>query len=398
MRTSFCLLLCLAVNGCSDALPQREQPVGTCTLEADCGTSGQVCKANQCVPCSAHGDCASQVCDSYGDLGGVGRCAPPSNIIYVNNSDPDAQDCAVGQGTQALPFCEVAQAMAQLAVQPGKIISLQKSPTAYQVPPLDSTPGSVVLVGPGASAAGKQAVLVTTALDAHLQVGGGTSLVLDGVVLSVAGISAAPNAKVALRQSTITSLEHGAAFDGSQVTLDRDLFTQNNLRLSFSSSTVSITNTVIAGNAAEPSMNLIEVIGGSGVFQFNTVAYNSLSSTTAPVLSCVNAAGFAVKNSIFVQNGSTQQLAPGCAAVGNSLIVGQQDTTPGQLKQEPAFAAPALLDLRLQPLDPTNREFIFDKAVQVNPSAEKNVDHDYSGTPRPQGAGHDIGAFELLTR
>lgn len=395
MRTSFCLLLCLAVSSCSSSLPQREQPVGTCTLETDCGTSGQVCKANQCVPCSAHSDCASQVCDSYGDLGGVGRCAPTSNIIYVNNTDPDAQDCPLGNGTQALPFCEVAQAIAQLMAQPGKIISLQKSPTAYQLPPIEQTLGPVVIVGPGPSTAGQRAVLISLAMDAHLQVGAGASLVLDGVSLSVAGITGAPTSKVTLRQSIIDTLQHGAAFDSSQVTLDRDLFTQNRLRMSFSSSTVNITNTIIAGNSAEPSMNLIEVNGGAGVFQFNTVAYNALSSSTALVLNCVNAAGFAVKNSIFVHNGSTQQLASGCAAVASSLVLGKEDTTPGQLKQEPAFMAPALLDLRLQPQDATNREFIFDKAVQVNPAAEKNVDRDYYGTSRPQGSGHDIGAFEL---
>jgi hypothetical protein len=363
-----------------------------------CGTSGQVCKANQCVPCSAHSDCASQVCDSYGDLGGVGKCAPSSNIIYVNNSDPDAQDCNLGQGTQALPYCELAPAMAQLMAQPGKLIALHQSPTAYQAPPIEQTQGPVVFVGPGPSTAGKQAVLISSALDTHLQVGTGASLVLDGVSLSVAGIHGAPTSKVTIRKSTIDTLQHGALFDSSQVTLDRDLFTQNMLRLSFSSSTVSITNTIIAGNSTEPSTNLIEVNGGSGVFQFNTVAHNSLSAKTAPVLSCVNAAGFVVKNSIFVQNGSTQQLASGCAAVASSLILGTGDTTPGQLKQEPAFVAPPLLDLQLQPLDPTNREFIFDKAVQVNPTGEKNVDHDYYGTPRPQGTGHDIGAFELVPR
>ena len=97
----------------------------------------------------------------------------------------------------------------------------------------------------------------------------------------------------------------------------------------------------------------------------------------------------------FVQNGSTQQLAPTCAAVASSLILGQADTTPGQLKRDPVFVAPAQLDLRLQPADPTNRESLFDKAVQVNPAADKNVDHDFYGTPRPQGAGYDIGAFEL---
>lgn len=394
MRTSFCLLLCWALGSCSDVLPQREQPVGSCTKEVDCGAQGQVCKANQCVPCSAHSDCASAVCDLYGDLGGTGKCVPASNIIYVNNTDPDAQGCALGAGSSDLPWCSLDDALGQLMQQPGKIVSLHSSPTAYQVPALVSALGPVVIVGPARFAPGEAAVLYASTMDSRLHVGDGASVVLDGVLINAPGITTSAGAKVAIRQSAIDNLQLGAVFDGGTVTLDRDLIAHGTLGLAFNASTVSITNTIITGNSAAPSTNLIEVNGGSGVFQFNTVAYNVLGTSSALVLNCATSASFQVKNSIFVQNGSAEQLAKGCATTANSLILGALDPAVAQIKQEPVFENPGQLDLRLKPSDPTNTQYLFDKAVQVSPAAEKNIDHDYYGTPRPQGGGYDIGAFE----
>ncbi len=393
MRTSFCLLLCWALGGCSDILPQREETVGSCTKETDCGGNGQVCKANQCVPCSAHGDCQSAVCDLYGDLGGTGKCVAPSNIIYVNNSDPDAQGCSIGTGSQDTPWCSVESALAQLMTQPGKVISLHGSPTLNQIPTVTASLGSLVIVGSGLFAPGKTATLNAT--DGILQVEGGASLVLDGVLLTAPGITTSAGAKVTIRRSMITNLQTGARFDGSTVTLDSDHINQNLLGLAFNSSTVSVTNSFFAANSADPSTNMIEVNGGSGVFQFNTVAYNVLGSATAHVLNCAGSSTLVVKNSIFVQNGSTQQLAQGCATVASSLILGSLDLTAGQIKQDPVFENAGQLDLRLRPGEATNTQFLFDKAVQVSPAVEKNTDHDYYGNPRPQGGGYDIGAFEL---
>lgn len=393
MRISFCFLFCWTLGSCGDVLPQREQPVGSCTKEADCGGAGQVCKANQCVPCSAHSDCQSAVCDLYGDLGGTGKCVPASNIIYVDNTDPEGPNCASGFGSSDQPFCRVDDALDQLVQKPGKIISLHGSPTAYVIPPLDAARGPVVLVGSARFVPGGTAVLGSMSMDANLQVGPGASVVLDGILLNAPGITTAPGAKVTIRQSTLDNLQHGALFDGSTVTLDRDLIAHGTLGLVFNASTVSVTNTIITGNVAAPSTNLIEVNGGSGVFQFNTVAYNALGTSSALVLNCTSAPGFMVKNSIFVQNGAVEQLAKGCTTVAGSLILGKLDAA-AQVKLDPVFENPEQLDLRLKPADPVNSQYVFDKAAAVNPAGEKNTEHDYYGTPRPQGSGYDIGAFE----
>jgi hypothetical protein len=177
--------------------------------------------------------------------------------------------------------------------------------------------------------------------------------------------------------------------------MDRDQITMGNLGLKFSSSTVNVTNTFIIGTTAAQSANLIEVTGGSGNFQFNTVAYNVISTPSTLVMNCTNGASMQVKNSIFMQNGVQQQLGPSCRVSANSLVLGQGSKGPaGQIAQDAVFVDPANGDLHLKPFDPTNSQYLIDKAVEVK-TTDKNIDHDYYGTPRPQGDGYDIGAAEV---
>ena len=133
--------------------------------------------------------------------------------------------------------------------------------------------------------------------------------------------------------------------------------------------------------------------GGSGTFQFNTVAYNT-GAKTSMAINCNKSGNLTVKNSIFVQNGASQQVSSQCKAVANSLVVGSADAMSDQIKQDPIFEDPKLFDLRPKLNESVNAQYLIDKALDVN-VGDKYVDHDFYGTPRPQGAGYDIGAFEL---
>src|SRR4051812_33662607 len=124
MRFSILLFLFCTTTGCM----QREQAVSNCVAESDCGASGQACLANQCLPCSAHSDCQSQVCDTYGDLAGAGKCVAASSIIYVDNSEGNLANCNLASGELHHPYCDVASALAKLPTSPGKIIRLLASP------------------------------------------------------------------------------------------------------------------------------------------------------------------------------------------------------------------------------------------------------------------------------
>lgn len=388
-------LFCTVVAAGCDAssLPQRNQPAGNCLKESDCG-AGQACRDNQCAACTTHGDCASTVCDTYGDLGGVGRCVAASDLLYVKQVDESDPSCSLGNGTQKLPYCGMEIALATAGMSPGKTIRLVASSSTHVMPPIDAN-AKLVLIGSGAYGPGQATVLSLAASETgQLTIGTGASVVLDGVILQVNGLSAATGSKVTIRRSLIQSLQVGATFDGSTVTLDRDLITENLSGLSFKSSTVSITNSFFLRNTPAQGQPLIDLNGGSGVFQLNTVAYNGLGAP-APVLGCSGSSAVMVKNSIFAQNGVTQQLGAACRTVPSSLVLGSSDPTAGQIKKDPVFENPQANDLRLKPHDATNLQFLIDKAVAADAS-DKNADHDYFGTPRPQGAAADIGAFEAL--
>jgi hypothetical protein len=393
MRLIPTLFLLCTVAGCdASSLPQREQVAGNCLKESDC-SAGQTCKDNQCAACTAHSDCASTVCDTYGDLAGAGKCVAASDLLYIKAVDESDPNCMLGNGTQKLPYCGL-DLMLAAGMSPGKPIRLIAGSSTHAIPPIDAN-AKLTILGAASVVPGQATVVSLGASETPtLSIGTGASLVLDGVILQVNSIAAAAGSKVTIRRSLIQSLVASATFEGSTVTLDRDQFTENLVGLAFKSSTVSITNSFFFRNTLAAGQSLLDLSGGTGVFQLNTVAYNT-QGTTVPVLACSGSSAVMVKNSIFAQNGVTQQLGSACRTVPSSLVLGSSDPTAGQIKKDPVFESPQTNDLRLKPRDATNLQFLIDKAVAADAS-DKNAGHDYFGTPRPQGAAADIGAFEAL--
>jgi hypothetical protein len=399
MRFSICLLFYLGtVASCDAVLPTREEPAGNCITSDDCAAAQPICADNQCRSCLAHSECQSMVCDTYGDYSGAGSCVPETDILYVDggNRDEIEADC-FGTGTRTQPLCTIASALTKLAAIPSgqkrPLIRLLKSPNAYKLPPIDTTTGPVVLVGPGTFTPGTTATLITDG-DDYMRFGDMANVVIDGVRVSTVAMTVPSGGKLTIRRSEIKYLYGGGIFTNATVTFDRDWFTEGNFGLSFQGSTVNITNSLFTGNTIDPTLGLISMSGGTGTFQFNTVAYN-MGAKTSMAINCVKSANLTVKNSIFVQNGASQQVASTCRSLANSLVVGSADAMSDQIKQDPVFQDPQQLDLRPKARDAVNAQYLIDKALEVN-AGDKNVDHDYFGTPRPQGAGYDIGACELV--
>lgn len=390
-----CGVLCAAAS-CDSALPQKEQVVGDCFVTADCSATAQVCKENQCVACSAQSDCDSQVCDTYGDLGGAGKCVAESSIIYVDNGESNQLNCTQAKGTQGLPYCTLTEALAAAKTAgSGKFIRLLASSSGYFAGAINMDAGAVVLLGPATATAGRAATLLPDTDDNRFLFGSGSNVVIDGIVLAAEGLSALAGSKVTIRRSVLNSMGGGQSFDSATVTLDRNLIAEGSSGLSFTKSVISVTNNIIANNTLPQDAKLISISGGSGSFQFNSVVYNALMGN-ALALSCADSTTVTVKNSIFAQNGVTPQIsASGCKLTASSVVVGKSDPTAGQIRQEPVFEDPLKLDLRPKLSDPTSAQFIIDKAVEVSAGTDKNLDHDYLGTARPQGGGYDIGAIEL---
>lgn len=253
MRSSISLLFVLATAAsCGSLLPSREEPAGDCLSATSCPAERPVCDNNQCRPCRAHGECASLVCDSYGDLSGVGTCVPESDILYIDAVAAGEVTCS-GTGTREKPLCDIAGGLEKLAAIPsGKkrpILRLLPSANAYQTPVLDAAAGPVVLVGSGEFSAGRAATLSTDGNDT-LRFGDNATVTLDGVIISSYALSAPAGGKLSIRRSKLQYLYGGASFTNATVTLDRDWFTASTLGLAFQGATVNITNSLFTGNTS----------------------------------------------------------------------------------------------------------------------------------------------------
>lgn len=253
MRSSISLLFVLATAAsCGSLLPSREEPAGDCLTATSCTTEKPVCDNNQCRPCRAHGECASLVCDSYGDLSGVGTCVPESDIIYIDAVATGEATC-FGTGTRDKPLCDIAGGLEKLAATPsGKkrpLLRLLPSANAYQAPVFDAVTGPVVLVGSGELAPGRTTTLSTDGND-YMRFGDNATVTIDGVIISTYALSAPAGGKISIRRSKIQYLYGGASFSNATVTFDRDWFTASSLGLAFQSATVNITNSLFTGNTA----------------------------------------------------------------------------------------------------------------------------------------------------
>lgn len=272
---------------------------------------------------------------------------------------------------------------------------MQASPNAHGLPPLSSLKNPLVLTGPGSLKAGQAATLIVDTEDAQLQIRGSSKVIIDGFVLSALGLTVGSGTTLSMRRSLLRDLSNPATLTNATVMLDRLQLVSNYAGLLFDGGTLQPSNSVFSANAIADGQALLPLSGGSGSVQFSTIYKNTLASPGAQVVSCGKSSRAAIKNSILAMNGVAQQLAASCVVVAGSLVVGTGDSSSGQIKQEPTFVDPLGLDLRLKPFDPINTQYVIDKAVGVS-AGDPNSDHDYYGTPRPQGAGHDIGAVEFL--
>ena len=95
------------------------------------------------------------------------------------------------------------------------------------------------------------------------------------------------------------------------------------------------------------------------------------------------------ENNIFVSSGLQSVIVgnpSACTFAGNITYPQDPDLGGANLDQDPRFVSLQGKDYRLQPGSPA-----IDAAV---PSSGPDLDHDFAGTPRPQGSRRDVGAYE----
>jgi hypothetical protein len=268
----------LSVSSCDSSLPHRELSAGDCFASSDCSDPTQVCRNNQCVGCIDHGECQSQVCDTYGDLpgGGAGKCLPTTNIVYVSNKSISIDDPCVDapnqDGSKSAPYCTITQAINTVKSQTGKMIRVLSSPNIYALPNLDASSGTVILIGSGFQPGNGTTLSVDNELDPTRFMWNGANVIVDGFRFGGALIKGT-GGQITIRRSKIDYLIEGLSFDGNcSVTLDRNLFTENTLGLHFNGCTVHMTNSILYQNNVDMLSSFLTLTGGSGNFHAGAAA------------------------------------------------------------------------------------------------------------------------------
>jgi hypothetical protein len=360
-----------------------------CRTEADCAwLGGAACVSNRCVPCSAHAQCASQTCDTYGaTLFGRGRCLPESKVLYV-----DAGKCGgiascgltgVGTGAKSDPFCSIRDAVAAAGTGGKDVVRVL--PGSYC--PFHVAGKSVKLFGPAGE--GGEAD-VTEEDTGGPSVSGGGDVLVDGFVLgrhSTTGLrctasGAAPVLR-ARRNKIFSDVGVGLSVAGCLVEADRNQVSGVNGAIALTDARYRLTNNVVTGVSERPA---VRIERGSGEFLYNTIIGNGDPSLGfAGAMDC-GSTPVKIEDSIIFGNAvdaAGSQLAGACELA--RVVVGAADgfVSAGAIRLDPSLDG-----FRLS-ASPANDGCCVD---QGRPSWLVRTDMD--GTRRPQAGGWDIGAHE----
>ena len=379
-----------------------------CGIDLDCAGQRKLCDlaTHACVPCTADSQCATGVCDA-------GLCARDTDILYV---DINKAPCTGADGTKAKPYCQINSAIAT-----GKpFVFVAGSATFYD--PITIGTGThppVRVIGPGASASPPAFVEKNTgpAIAITTLAGETSKLTVDGMVVyaySASGPGIHPPAiqcatsgtglaELLVRGSKIGSPD-GPALDmnGCAVTITKTLISSG----SFGLATAGGGSLVVRGDRFEYNKTGMFKLGGTttytiennlfvnngtigspatiylpdtnvGVFRFNNLADNVLGN--APMVDCGAAAAKLIEGNLLRGNTTSTSFTGNCTLVNTITPVGDTTGTPASFNLDGNYKLQAFANALACCID----------KLSAGPAT------DYDGTPRPKGAGFDIGAHEL---
>ena len=403
---------CDADRGCTSSLPRCElanNTCATCSVEADCeafldqpfcAASGAcvecvvsdqctslepVCDDNSCRACVTHDDCASNVCDAA-----TGACIDGAKVLYASPDGSQIAPC-----TLAMP-CSIIKAVSDsdalrpvVRALPGaysnasnlQVMGLGTELTVFAegVVPDVNNYGLQFFVGPGVrlhligglvsvDSSGSLGSMIPTIDILNADIGGistqfSTVTIKNSHVkiptgsdrpIQFLGIAGAPNVTLRIERSTL----EGTYF-----------ITANN-------AVVLLENSVMLNSRGDGESGPDTTIG---VVQTSTSATFAATHTTF-VNTKANVGQF--RNCIFFQTGPAPTIG-GTADVRNSIITpqGAQIGMNNTINVDPKFVS--AIDFHLMADSPA-----------IDLGAPSTVQFDFDGTPRPQGAANDVGAFE----
>lgn len=415
-----------------------------CRQHTDCSAASPICEGQRCRKCQKHSDCEGQlkcdgdkpctdsmVCIGEADFGPqlAGQCAmngPSGRVIYVYNdtAKSNCSDVDGRPGTEfGMPFCNLEEATVVAKAQGRTYVRVA---AGMNYPQTTSVMSSEHLVYIGSPVPSRNIMVPATveartttfeaAASANITVdefdlveltpdasiikcagSGGqapqftlrNSVVRGMTMRAQAGGTAAvdlSNCQAKVYGNTIGATMQGDATDNSKPSHSRGLrIISDNL---FPSASFLIENNLIAGSWGT-AVDLYSVYRKTVTFRFNTIVYNGRDGAGTGGINCPTSASavVALTNSIVFNNGAGSQFGGSPRCTYTQIIAGPTESlqTAGVIRQDP------MLDSQFH----LTKDSIVCLDTAVAAPSEMLPTVDRLGVKRPQGTGHDVGAFEL---
>jgi hypothetical protein len=384
---------CDATHACPDSSQVCELDSGTCVacvLNADCHAAAPICDAHSCRTCSADSECASEACADDG------TCVPTAAAAYVDPGGTDSGSCDQAHpcATFQFVYAVMSNVRQHLVIHHGTYpFALGVSPTGTPATTLilhgnDSTIGnttqSQTLYVNGLQMTARNVTLLP-GQDETITVQATATLILEHV--NVSGQSYIAGGKLTFRDAHISTPLTSTAISmnaGSTVVIDGAVLSGggiiSNATSGIPTTTLNASNMIISGVD-----DLALSLGGlSGFVRFTTIASSgNAAGSGAFAVKCSTSANFVVQSTIIWTPGSSAARPPiDTPCTIHDSIIGPT-TVAGSINADPMFVNPSLSDFHLMAGSPAH------DAVDQGPPT------DFEGDARPKGVRFDIGADEL---
>lgn len=374
-----------------------------CTTNAQCGSSA-VCDpmTSHCRGCQADDECDSRICDT-----GMGSCVAESAIVYASPNGTGT--CSLSQPCSlSTAYVTAANASPPRTIRmlPGTYTTTLRAdvPTATPVKVV-ATDASIVVVGDVA------AVVVDGGASLEIRNLGGAS---ERLVQCGLASTNAPLSRVSLENSTVSTIGIGIAFEVQRCELDLRvvdltltmggdvLGTRNDSTFKADRLYVHGTGAVnnIIGGGARVKLEVTNAVleDTSVVTFFNDTAppgssirfaYTTFLLRGAQTLCNGPTAMYrtvAYENSIMVSLGAFDAFStpnPANCSFASTMLTRQATPPSGTTVADPKFVDQGAHNYHLMSGSPA-----------IDAASTSTSDHDIEGTPRPQGAMPDLGAYE----
>lgn len=402
LETHACVSGCATDDNCTTTTPFCNVADGTCHEcgplgeHSDCPADRPICQPDltcrRCVHVMASSDCPdSGVCLDDGS------CARPDNVIYVNASAAiDNPTCAKETPCQSL----ITALQAVSATR--NLISLAAG--TYSPTQALSIASAVMIWGPNRSSTadppaavidrsgtGPTLLLAADVALRDLRVSGSsnTGAGIDGTAIRC---QLAGSKLTLLRVHVTENAYFGIEDDGCPLTIEQSVFHTNRMGgVALKNAPFTITNSFFHSNGtaggpltSEVGGLVLEGIGLSNVFAFNTVASNQVSSSIGVAGVDCRTPGLRASSNIVSANLGDEVTTPGLCQWDHSIV---DVTGPGNMNVDPLFVDRPGGNLHLTPGSPASTAGATDIPIAVDIDSEQRA--------RPTGTTPDSGADEI---